>query len=234
MVNKLAEAEMMFYPFLLLCASRSFALPARTTDVSRSIDDTNQYMILDELGIPLRSPFMPGLVPSSDERIWKRDIWNNTRVKTEAPSDPSASDNASQVQQPAAKDQLTALAEIILFPRTCEIDQQYQVLAMAEMFVNVGVVQADLEGSIRRSSSLWGEDVPGKEYITTWMYVDILDDGPLVTSDLIENMFYLMIYDESCYATPGQIRGGRLRAVHARTGGELANVVINAVDSRDA
>lgn len=105
---------------------------------------------------------------------------------------------------------------------------------MAEMFVNIGVVKADLEGGIRRSSSLWGEDVPGKEYITTWMYVDILDDGPLVTSDLIENMFYLMIYDESCYATPGQTRGGRLRAVHARTGRELANVVINAVDSRDA
>jgi len=225
---------MMFYSFLLLWASRSFAMPASTTEVSHLIDDTNQYMILDELDIPLRLPVMPGLVASSEERIRERDIGNNTRVKTEAPSDPSASDNASQVQQPAAKDQLTALAEIILFPRTCEIDQQYQVLAMAEMFVNVGVVKADLEGSIHRSSSLWGEDVPGKEYITTWMYVDILDDGPLVTSDLIENMFYLMIYDESCYATRGETRGGRVRAVYARTGSELANVVINAVDSREA
>ncbi|KAI4646089.1 hypothetical protein J4E93_005668 [Alternaria ventricosa] len=202
--------------------------------MSHLIDDTNQYMILDQLDIPLRSPFVPGLVPSSGERARKRDIGNYTRVKTEAPSNRSASDNASQVQRPAAKDQLTALAEIILFPRTCEIDQQYQVLAMAEMFVNVGVVKADLEGNIRRSSFLWGEDVPGKEYMTTWMYVDILDDGPLVTPDLIENMFYLMIYDESCYATRGETRGGRLRAVHARTGNELANVVINAVDSRDA
>ena len=224
----------MFYPFLFLWASRSLAMPASTTEVSHSIDDTNQYTILDELDIPLRLSAVPGIVPSSGERIWKRDIGNNTRVRTEAPSNPSAPDNATQVQQTTAKDQFTALAEIILFPRTCEIDQQYQVLAMAEMFVNVGVVQADLEGSIRRSSFMWGEDVPGKDYITTWKYVDILDDGPLVTSDLTENMFYLMIYDESCYATRGETRGGRIRAVHARTGNELANVVINAVDSRDA
>ncbi|KAI4664353.1 uncharacterized protein J4E79_003857 [Alternaria viburni] len=144
-------------------------MPASTTEVSHSIDDTNQYTILDELDIPLRLSAVPGIVPSSGERIWKRDIGNNTRVRTEAPSNPSAPDNATQVQQTTAKDQFTALAEIILFPRTCEIDQQYQVLAMAEMFLNVGVVQADLEGGIRRSSFMWGEDVPGKEYITTWM-----------------------------------------------------------------
>ncbi|KAI4705789.1 hypothetical protein J4E81_000674 [Alternaria sp. BMP 2799] len=176
MVNKLAEAEMMFYPFLLLCASRSFALPTSTTDVSRSIDDTNQYMILDKLDIPLRLPVVPGIVLSSGELIRKRDIGNTIRVTTEEPSNASAPDNVTQVQQKAAKDHFTALAEIILFPRTCEIDQQYQVLAMAEMFVNVGVVKADLEGSIRRSSSLWGEDVPGKEYMTTWIEHVLSDD----------------------------------------------------------
>lgn len=209
-------------------------MPASATEVSHLINDPTQYKNPEELEIPLRLPFMPGLVPSSEERIRKRVIDDNPWVKTGAPSNPSASGNATQVQQTAAKDQFTALAEIILFPRTCETDQQYQVLAMAEMFVNVGVVKADLEGNIRRSSFTWGEDVPGKEYITTWMYVDILDDGPFVTPDLIENMFYLMIYDQSCYATPGETRGGRLRAVHARTGSQLTNVGVNAVDSRDA
>jgi hypothetical protein len=215
---------------LLLWASRSFAMPVSTTDVPYLIDGLNQHEAPEKLNFPSEISWISDFFPNSGEQNRRQYVNVHPWVKTEAPINLRAADNDTQDQQASAGDQFTALADIINFRRTCETDPWRTILTMDEMYMNVGAVVEDLEGHIRIKSYEWGEDVPGNPYRTTWIYVDILDDGPLVTATLIGGMLKLMIYDKSCY-TEDATRGGRLWAIHE--GNEIANVVIYATDSRD-